>query len=145
MSFSDKLTTFALNTPLNGADTNPHPLGNVVDIQDARDIGNGKPVYFIVTAATDFTGSSAYTVSLVSDSSDPLSGGETILTCSVANASTVKAGDILYQSSLPLEGKEYSRYLGLIEQAATAAVSGYINAYLSMDPVKWEAYPEGRN
>jgi hypothetical protein len=45
--------------------------------------------------------------------------------------------------ALPLEGKSYERYLGILAVIGTTTVTaGAINAFLTADPHEWAAQPD---
>lgn len=129
-------------------------VGDVVDLSVARDIGNGEPVYLVITVDTEIiTGGSAGTIQfqLVSDGTDTIAtnGTQTVHYTSrafvtddaAANDAALSAGAIPVVVALPQEGQAYERYLAV--QAVigtTTTTAGKINAFLTHDVGNWKAY-----
>lgn len=123
-------------------------IGDVIDLQVARDIGQGQPVYFVITVDTEvITGGSAGTIKfqLVSDAQAAiaidgsatvhLDTGTFVTDDAAANSALLNAGAILFSAPLPVEGNAYERYLGVLAIIATTEVTaGKINAFLTLDP-----------
>lgn len=133
-------------------------VGDVVDIEVVRDIGNGQPVYWVVTIDTEVVAASAGTVKfqLVSDAQAAiavdgsatvhLDTGTFVTNVAASNAAQLNAGSVLACIALPIEGPVYERYLGVLAVSATQAVTaGKINSFLTLDPTKWKAYPDAVN
>lgn len=142
-------------------------IGDVIDLQglgpasaglgEPGDIGNGQPIYLVITVATGIVAAGAGTISftLASDAQAAIatdaSASEHItvgpfVTQAATPAPGVAAGKVLACVALPLEGQTYERYLGVLCTIATQTVSaGAINAFLTLDPTGWRAYPEGDN
>lgn len=133
-------------------------VGDVIDLGTvARDIGNGQPLYLVITTATEIiTGGSAGTVKfqLASDSTADLATSATVhidtgtfvTDDSAANSAQLNAGGVIFCGPLPLRGNVYERYLGILcVTATTTTTAGAINAFLTLDPTGWAAYAEGAN
>jgi len=133
-------------------------VGDVIDLGTvARDIGNGQPVYLVITTATEIiTGGAAGTVKfqLVSDSTANLATSPTVhidtgtfvTDDSAANSAQLNAGGVIFCGPLPLQGNVYEQYLGILcVTATTTTTAGAINAFLTLDPRGWAAYAEGAN
>lgn len=133
-------------------------IGDVIDLGSvARDIGNGREVFFVITVDTSIiTGGTAGTIQfiLASDAQAAIAvdGSATAHFTSKefvtddAALNDLDAGDVAVCVALPLEGVEYERYLGVLCVIGTTTVTaGKINAFLTLDPIKWKAYAEGAN
>jgi hypothetical protein len=154
----DKLTEFCDATSVALA-AGTHLLGNVVDLQEARDIGMSGPIFFQMRCATSIiTGGSAGTIQfqLVSDAQAAIAtdGSATVHWTSKAfvtdgdDANELHAGDVIAQMHLPLEGigSVYERYVGVRAIVATTTVTaGAVDAFLTLDPTAWKALPDGQN
>lgn len=137
------------------AGATPQNVGNIIDLDAARDIGNGEQLFLVVTVDTEIiTGGSAGTIQfqLVSDSSDTIAtnGSQTIHFVSNdfvtdgtdANAAELKAGKVPVCVALPVQGVPYERYLALqVIVLTTDTTAGKINAFITKDPTGWKAYP----
>lgn len=135
-------------------------IGDVIDLGAAhRDIGNGEPMYFVITIATEIiTGGVAGTVKfqLVSDAQAAIAtdgtatvhydSGTFVTDDAAANSDKLNAGSVLVCVAIPLEGNVYERYLGVLcVTATTTTTAGAINAFLTKDPTGWQAYPDASN
>lgn len=134
-------------------------IGDVIDSSVVRDLGNGQPVYLVITVDTEIiTGGVAGTLQfqLVSDAQAAIAtdGTATVHFASrlfvtddaAANDSVLNAGGVPVCVALPLEGIAYERYVGILAvTATTTTTAGKINAFLTLDPTGWQAYPEGAN
>jgi len=135
-------------------------IGDVIDLGSvARDIGNGEPMYLIITTATEIiTGGSAGTLKfqLVSDAQAAIAvdgsatvhidTGTFVTDDAAVNATQFNAGGVICCIALPLQGNVYERYLGILAiTATTTTTAGAINAFLSPTPIGWKAYAEGAN
>lgn len=132
-------------------------LGDQIDLQSARDIGNGHPLYFMITVDTEIiTGGSAGTInfSLVSDAQAAIATDGTatvhfktrdfVTDDSAANDAQMNVGGVIACVPIPLEGATYERYLGVLYTVATTTTTaGKVNAFLTTDPQKWKAMPDG--
>lgn len=124
--------------------------GDVINLQQARDIGNGQPVYLVIQVTTAVTSAGAATISfeLVSDAQAAIavdgSATEHITTEAIGKATLVAGYTRVI--ALPLEDPAYEQYLGLISNVGTAALTaGAINAFLTLDPHGWQSYPDATN
>lgn len=134
-------------------------IGNVIDLETPnRDIGAAEHLFFMVTVDTEIiTAGSAGTIKflLVSDSTSTIAtdGSATVhydsgtfATGAAGSNAKLKGGAIPVQIAIPLQGKEYERYLGVLAVIATQAVTaGAINAFLTPDKHVHKHYAEGEN
>ena len=135
-------------------------IGDVIDLgATARDMGSGQPLYLVITTDTEIiTGGSAGTIKfqLASDAqaaiatdgsaSVHIDTGTFVTDDSAANSAQLNAGGVIFCGPLPLQGRVYERYLGILAVIATTTVTaGTINAFLTLDPSKWVATAEGAN
>lgn len=134
-------------------------LGDQIDLQVARDVGNGRPVYLVITTDTEIiTAGSAGTIQfkLVSDAQVAIAvdGSATehwaskafVTGDAASNDPQLNAGGVIACVALPLEGPTYERWLGILYIVATTTTSaGKVNAFLTLDPKGWKAYADGVN
>lgn len=130
--------------------TNQIDCGSVV-----RDLGNGEPIYAVVTVDTAITVSTtAGTIQyrIVSDDSASISTS----TCTVhatspsfatsstaTDATKTTAGSTAWIVALP-SGIAYERYLGMQVIVGTNTIaSGNVNAFLTKNPAAWIATADG--
>lgn len=148
---TDKLTTFANGEALNTGVAGTYLVGDVIDMEDLRDLGQGNPVYLVVTIQTTATSGGAATlqIQLASDAQAAIAtdGSATVHVQSDAIAvASLAAGTSVLAIALPMEGNAYERYLGILQVTGTAAfTAGAIDAFLTMDVSKWKAYADGDN
>jgi hypothetical protein len=132
-------------------------IGNVIDLEEARDIGSGEPIYLVIQCDTAIiTGGSAGTVKfqLASDAAAAIAtdGSATVhydtgtIATGAAGAGRTAVGGTIAVITLPMEGAVYERYLGILcVTATTTTTAGAVNAFLTKDVSKWKAYPDGQN
>lgn len=136
-------------------------IGDVLDSSSiARDLGMGEDIYLVITCATEIiTGGVAGTVKfqLVSDAQAAiavdgtatvhLDSGTFATGAANANDPQLNAGEVIFVAALPMQGKVYERYLGVLAVTATTATTGgAINAFLTLDPPRGKKlYAEGAN
>lgn len=146
----DRLAEFCDATAVPLA-TGTKALGSNLDLgATVRDIGQGQPVYLVITVDTAFTSGGSATVQfqLVSDAQDPPAGDGTetihIETQDFPVATLVQGYQIAHP--LPMGDLDYERYIGVQAIVATAALTaGKINAFLTCEPGIYRTYPEGTN
>jgi hypothetical protein len=134
-------------------------IGNVIDLgATPQDLGNGEPMYLIITVDTSIiTGGVAGTIafSLASDAQAAIAtdgsatthiNTGTFVTDDVALAALLE-GSVAYVGAVPTgAGKAYERYLGVLATVGTTTVTaGAINAFLTKDPSAWKAYADAVN
>lgn len=145
----DKSAEFADAVALSTAGTGSVALGSAMNLRTARDIGNGQPVYLVITVDTAVTSGGSATVEfeIRSDSTSTIDTSAGTLhgsTGAIPVASLTQGATFVM--SLPIEGVEYEQYLGIIAVVGTAALTaGKVNAFLTCDPHGWKAVPEGQN
>ena len=155
MAIFDRLTEFADAVSV-AASAGTANIGNQIDTGTVvRDIGNGEPLYLVISVATGITTEdTAGTIQfkLVSDASASIatdgSASEHFATKAFVTGSTaIPVGTVLACVPLPMVGVAYERYLGVQAVVAGATTNaGAIDAYLSMTPVGgWKAYPDATN
>lgn len=134
-------------------------IGDVIDLQVARDIGRGNPIYLVITTDTEIiTAGSAGTIKfqLASDAqaaiatdgsaSIHIDTGTLVTDDAAANSAQLNAGGVIFAGVVPAEGRVFERYLGILAVIATTEVTaGKINAFLTMEPSLWKAYADGAN
>lgn len=152
----DELLEFADATSVT-ASAGTALIGDVIDLQEARDIGNGEPIYLVIQCATSIiTGGAAGTVKfqLVSDAQAAIAtnGSATVhfdtgtFVTDGDDANELDAGATIAAVALPMEGSAYEQYLGILcVTGGTTTTAGAINAFLTKDVAKWKAYPDGQS
>jgi hypothetical protein len=143
----DELTEFCDATALNTGGAANYLIGDVIDLVAARDIGNGEPLYLVISVDTAVTSGGAATVAfiLASDAQAAIAtdgtATEHVKTAAIPKA-TLVAG---YQLVLPVppESPVYERYVGILQVTAVAAVTaGKVNAFLTDKPRVWKGYAD---
>ena len=142
----DKRNEFCDAVALNTGAAGTYLLGDQIDLGVARDVGNGQPVYLVITVdtlPTSAAGTATAQFSLASDDSAAIStSASTVHFSTKAFAiSEMAAGQVLAAVALPMEGAAYERYLGILQTTGTQAFTGgKVNAFLTHDVAKWKAY-----
>ena len=148
--FMDSLLEFADADTLTTT-TGTNNEGDVVDLGLAgRDVGNGQPLYLVVQVTTAVTSAGAATVAfqVVSDDSGTIAtnGTQTVhVSTGAIGKASLTAGQT-FVVPLPAEFPVYERYLGFQAVVGTAALTaGAVNAFITLDPTGWKAYPDASN
>ena len=146
----DERTEFADATALNTGAAGSYLVGVVIDLQVARDIGQGEPVYWVVQIETLPTSGGAATAnfSLCSDAQAAIAVDGTQTTHAQTGAKTIAqmAAGTTFVIALPGESPAYERYLGVVQTTAVAAFTGgKINSFLTLDARGWKAYADAAN
>ena len=143
----DKRNEFCDAVALNTGAAGTYLVGDQIDLGAvARDVGNGEPMFLVITVDTLPTSAGAATAQfqLASDASASIAtnGTATVhLETKAFAISEMAAGTMLAAIALPLEGVAYERYLGVLQVTGTAAfTAGKINAFLTHDVAKWKSY-----
>lgn len=144
----DDFAEFCDATAVNTGGVASYLVGDVMDLGAvSRDIGQGQPVYLVIqvdTAIASATGSFKFKLCSDAQAAIAVDGTQTIhfSTDDFLEAALV-AGTLVCCVALPM-GLVYERYLGIVQETITAAATaGKINAFLTMDPTGWRAYPDG--
>lgn len=122
-------------------------VGDVMDLGAVPgDIGHGEPLYLVIQVTTAITSGGAATVSfeLASDAAAAIatdgSASVHIVTPAIPKATLVAGHELVLP--LPQEGVAYERYLGILQNVGTAALTaGAINAFLTPTPPRRKLYP----
>ncbi len=132
--------------------------GNPAQVQGtlARDIGQGLPLYVVLKTTTEIiTGGSAGTIKfqIASDAQAAIAvdgsatihydTGTFVTDDAAANDTAMNAGQVIAIVPLPMQGRAYERYLGVLVTIATTTVTaGAIDAFITMDPTVYRAYAD---
>jgi hypothetical protein len=127
-------------------------IGDVIDLTLARDVGQGQPVYLMVsidTAADGGAGAGATVAfQLASDSVAAIAtdATQTIHFTSAAFTAAQLTAGAFFQFVVPAEGLAYERYLGVQTVTAVEGEDALVaSAWLSLDPHGWQSYPDASN
>lgn len=144
---TDAFNTFALAVATGNIGTNL--LGDVINLEDIRDIGAGRQVFLnvVVDVAIAATAGGTYAVKLTTGTDAALSTPvDLIVSGTFDSAAGIAAGTVLLNIALPAEGAAYKQYIGVQEVVAVANTSaGAINAFLTIDQLAYQAYPDAVN
>ena len=145
MAIIDKLTTFHEGSIASTAGT--ALVGDVMNLKNVRDIGNGKTVYLniVFTAAVTSGGAATVNIQLASDAQAAIAVDGTASIHWQTGATAIAGLGLgkTYSIALPLEGVPYEQYLGILVVTATATTTaGSIIAFLAPTPIGWQAYPD---
>jgi len=149
MATIDKLLEFCDATALNTGAPGTYLIGSQIDLESANiNLGPGNPpVWLVVRCTTDVTVTTTTgTLAIKLASDDTASISTTTSTVHIVSATLtgtdVDAGDPILVMALP--SGVYERYLGILQVTGTEALTGgNIDAYLTMNPPNWRAYPDG--
>lgn len=145
----DSRTEFCDAVALNTGAAGTYNVGDLIDTQVARNLGQ-KMIYLTILVQTTATsgGSATAQFQLVSDSTSTISTTtQSVHFVSAAiPVATLVAGYKAVEVAIPLEGVAYERYLGIQQITAVAAfTAGKIDAFLSPGIAAWKSLPDGAN
>lgn len=134
-------------------------IGDVIDLQVARDIGMGDPMWFVIQTTVEIITAGVagtLTFKLASDSTAAIATDGTatdhfvsrafVTDDAAANDAELNVGGVPVAVMLPSEGRPYERFLGVLAvTATTTTTAGSINAFLTHDFAKWKAYADATN
>lgn len=145
----DERNEFCDATAINTGAAGSYLIGDVIDLGAVkRDIGNGEQLYLVIQVDTTATSGGAATgqFSLVSDAQAAIAtdGSASVhFQTAAIPVATLAAGYNVASVALPMEGKAYERYLGILQTTGTAAfTAGRVNAFLTHDVSKIKAYAD---
>lgn len=139
----DERTEFCDAVALNTGSAGNYLLGDVIDLGEAKDLGNSDPLYLVIQVDTAATsgGSATGQFNLVTDDNASLSSPAVLVSSKAWAVADMTAGTTLMVVQLPMEGTAYERYLGIQQTTGTAAfTAGKINAFITQTPARWKAY-----
>ena len=120
-------------------------IGDVIDTQVARDLGNGQPIYWYGLAQGAPAGGTSVALDLITSDAPNMSSPVVIASIPAKTLATIQANPLLGLISLPQEGNAYKRYVGIRATVAGTFTAGTITSGLTLDTHGWKAYPEGDN
>ena len=144
---TDKLTTFCDAQALNTGVAGSYLIGDVIDLENLRDIANQTGLYLVINMVVDAASGGAATgqFELRSDAAAAINvtTGTLHLTTPQFAVGDMVAGTNIVTIMLPLEGVAYERYLGIVQVTGTAAfTAGAIDAFLTTVPQANKHYAE---
>lgn len=148
----DELLEFADATALDTSGTDVDLIGDVIDLGTTpQDFGAGEALYLVIQVTTAVTSAGAATVQfhLASDAQAAIAtdGSASIHWSSAAIGKAALVEGFKLVTPVPVGvGVPYERYLGILTTTGTAALTaGAINAFLTLNPGKWETYADAVN
>ena len=150
--FMDDTLEFADATSVGTPNSTTVNVGDIIDTGSvSRDIGNGQPLYLVVTIDTAVTSGGAATVAflLASDATTTIAVDGTATTHIETDAIAVASLVAGYKMVIPFSSVNptYERYLAfqVKETAGQALTAGNVNAFLTLDPHGWTSYNDASN
>lgn len=148
----DERTEFADATSVGTPNNTTVNVGDIIDLGiTGRDIGNGQPLYLVVQVTTAIAsgGAAVLEFMLVSDATTTIAvdGTQTIHVRSDYFAVAAMVAGYQLVIPVPAHSPTYERYLAfqIRETAGQALNAGAVNAFLTLDPNGWKAYPDATN
>ena len=147
----DERTEFADALSVGTPNSSTVNIGDTVDSEVVRDLGQGHPVYMVITVDTAITSGGAATVAflLVSDSTSTIATDGTATRHFESDASPVATLVAGYTQVhvLPAVNPAYERHLAfqIREVAGQALTAGAVNAFLTVDPTGWTSHADANN
>ncbi len=150
----DKRSEFADEVEITfGAGTNL--IGHVMDTGSPnRDLGQGHPLYLVISVAVAFAGGTSMQFILASDASSSIAGDGSETRHYASDVFTTAQLTAGFKMVIPLpmgdtargeDNAGYERFLGILGVGLGTHTAGKINAFLTPDPSGWVAAPDGNN
>jgi hypothetical protein len=146
----DERAEFCDATALNTGAAASYLIGDVMDLgSTTQDIGAGEDLYVVIQVDTTATsgGSATGAFHVVTDAQAAIAVDGTAtyhLSTQAKAVATLTAGTLILAAKLPPGA--YERYLGILQTTAVAAfTAGKVNAFLTKDISRWQAYPDAVN
>lgn len=148
----DERTEFADATSVGTPNNTTVNVGDIIDLGiTGRDVGNGQPLYLVIQVTTTIAsaGSAIVEFLLSSDSTSTIAvdGTQTIHYRSDYFAVAVLVAGYQLVVPIPSGSPTFERYLAfqIRETGSQALNAGNVNAFLTLDPNGWKAYPDATN
>lgn len=148
----DSLLEFADATSVGTPNNTTVNVGDIIDLTNVRDIGNGEPMYVVIQIETLITsgGSAQVAFQLVSDSTTTIAtddGQSQHGRTESIPVATLVAGYELTIVIPPEMSNAFERYLAfqVVETAGQALTAGAVNAFITQHPSSSKSYPDGTN
>lgn len=147
----DERTEFADATALNTGAAGTYLVGDVIDLEVARDLGGGRPLWLVIQVDTTATSGGAATAvfTLASDAQAAIAvdGSATVhFATSARTVASLVAGLTVVAVQMPAEPPVYERFLGILQTTAVAAfTAGKINAFLTPNYARVKHYADASN
>ena len=148
----DEFAEFADAEAVSTSGSGTNLIGDVMDLELVRDIGQGQPLYLQIQVSAAFVGGTSMQFVLASDSQAAIStdGSETRhYQSDVFVVADLIAG---FTMTIPLPMGDvansvtpYERYLGILGVGVGAHSAGSINAFLTLDAYGSKSYPDANN
>ena len=149
----DSRTEFADAVSVGTPNSTTVNVGDIINSEVARDMGNGQPLFLVVQITTAITGTtSIVNFQLVSDATSTIATDDTqtihFRTDDIAEANLLLGVEWVLPLPVGNEGvNDYEQYLGfqVRETSGNVLTAGAVNAFLTLDPKGWVSYPDGAN
>ncbi len=148
----DKNNEFADAEAVSTGGSGTSLIGDVIDLGTVRDIGQGKPLYLVLQVATAFVGGTSFQFVLASDAQAAITTGGSETRHYQSDVFVVADMIAGFTMTIPLPMGDvadsktpYERYLGILGVSVGTHSAGAINAFLTLDPYGWRAYPDANN
>lgn len=140
----DKLSQFADSEDFFGA-AGTAKIGNAIPLGAAGpNLGEGHALHLVIGVTEAMAGGTSVQFNLVTADNAALdSNPVTLLSTPVLTTASVTLG--LQALVVALPKATYKAFLGITATRVGTSTAGEIDAFLTMDPPTWRAYPEGLN
>lgn len=150
MAIMDERLEFLDANAINTGGAGTYLLGDVIDLEIARDIGNGRVFFWctsIDTLPVSATGLVEFYLASDAQAAIATDGSASVHAKTGAFLAANLPVGKMFVIPIPMEGVIYERYVGILQVVTVAAFSaGKINSWLSLDPpTRWKAYADATN
>lgn len=120
-------------------------LGDVIDIKDVRDIGNGQPLYWYFAATETAVGGTSVQLNLVSSDAAAMTSPVVHASTGAVPLASLTPEKLAAMLTVPLEGTPYKRFVGIQAVVVGTFTAGKISSGFTLDAHGWKAYKEGQS
>lgn len=120
-------------------------VGDQIDLEVERDIGQGQPIYWYVALETPAEAGTSIQFQLITDEAADMAAPTVLVSSAVIPLADLNAGKMPVMMALPAEGISYERYLACRIVVAGDFTAGTISSGLTLDKAGYRSYPQGVN
>lgn len=120
-------------------------LGDQIDLEVERDIGQGQPIYWYVAMETPAEDGTSIQFQLITDEAADMASPSVLVSSPVIPIADLNAGKMPVMLALPAEGMAYERYLACRAVVVGTFTAGTMSSGLTLDKAGYRAYPQGVN
>lgn len=116
-------------------------VGDQIDLEVPRDIGNGEDLYWYVAVEAPAVGGTSIKFELITSAAAAMSAPVVLAESPVIPLASLNANRLPVMLGLPAEGTPYLRYLGVRAVVVGTFTDGTLSSGFTLDKSGFRAYP----